>query len=88
MIPIFKAKLINCFVLLLLFFSFMVYAKIDTPMPRKQEWFPLNKGTIYDYGDESIHKVFFFPVDEARWDGSKITPKEWRMLTDFQKVAF
>jgi len=50
--------------------------------------FPKNKSSIYQYKQDDIPDVCFFPPDKARWDGSKITSKEWGMLTDFQKASF
>jgi hypothetical protein len=50
--------------------------------------FPKNRGTIYAYSSDDIPDICFFPKDKARWDGSKITAKEWQMLTDFQKTMF
>lgn len=46
------------------------------------------EGTIYSYGDEDIPEVFFFPKEKSRWDGSKVTMREWYMLTDLQKERF
>lgn len=50
--------------------------------------FPKNKNSTYEYDDNNIPEICFFPADKARWDGSKITAKEWSMLTDFQKTIF
>jgi len=50
--------------------------------------FPQNTGSSYEYSQDNIPDVCFFPIDKARWDGSKITAKEWKMLTDFQKTMF
>lgn len=47
-----------------------------------------NEGSIYAYSESDIPEVFFFPKDKARWDGSKITMREWYMLTDLQKEKF
>lgn len=44
--------------------------------------------SIYSYSDSNIPEVFFFPKDRARWDGSKVTMREWYMLTDLQKEKF
>lgn len=50
-----------------------------------------NKGTPYEY--DHIPTVCFFswfgfPQDKARWDGSKVTIKEWSMLTDLQRKKY
>lgn len=47
-----------------------------------------NEGSIYSYSENNIPEVFFFPKDRARWDGSKVTMREWYMLTDLQKEKF
>ena len=46
------------------------------------------EGSVYSYTDDDIPKVFFFPKDKARWDGTKVTMREWYMLTDLQKERF
>ncbi|MDD5135928.1 MAG: hypothetical protein PHX20_02615 [Candidatus Omnitrophica bacterium] len=46
------------------------------------------KGSIYSYSDSDIPEVFFFPKEKARWDGTKVTMREWYMLTDLQKEKF
>ncbi len=56
-------------------------------LEQKADPFPLNRGSIYEYGDD-IPDVCFFPVNKARWDGYKVTTKTWNQLTDFQKVMF
>lgn len=52
------------------------------------EPFPKNIGTIYDYSQDNIPEVCFFPVDKARWDGYDVTVDKWSLLTDYQKVIF
>lgn len=49
---------------------------------------PKLEGTIYAYNPDDLPEFFFFPKDKARWDGSKITMREWYMLTDLQKEKF
>ena len=46
------------------------------------------EGSIYSYGDDDIPEVFFFPKEKARWDGAKVTLREWYMLTEPQKERF
>ena len=46
------------------------------------------EGSIYSYSDSAIPEVFFFPKEKARWDGTKVTMREWYMLTDLQKAKF
>ena len=49
---------------------------------------PGPEGSIYSYDENDMPEVFFFPKDKARWDGSKVTMKEWYLLTDLQKQRF
>ncbi len=53
-----------------------------------QEPFPHNIGTIYEYSQDDIPDVCFFPTEKARWDGYDVTIDKWGQLTDFQKVTF
>ena len=46
------------------------------------------EGSIYSYNNNDIPEVFFFPKEKARWDGTKVTMREWYMLTDMQKEKF
>jgi hypothetical protein len=46
------------------------------------------ESSIYAYREDDIPEVFFFPKDKARWDGSRVTLKEWYTLTDLQKEKF
>ena len=46
------------------------------------------EGSIYAYSNNDIPEVFFFPKEKARWDGTKVTMREWSMLTDLQKEKF
>jgi len=50
--------------------------------------FPLNRGTIYEYSDDNIPDICFFPAEKAKWDGYKVMAADWKKLTDFQKEAF
>lgn len=44
--------------------------------------------SIYSYDPDNAPEVFFFPKEKARWDGSKVTMREWYMLTERQKEKF
>lgn len=44
--------------------------------------------SIYSYSQNNIPEVFFFPKERARWDGAKVTMREWYMLTEKQKEKF
>ncbi len=43
---------------------------------------------LFTYDEMNPPEVFFFPADKARWDGNKITVREWYMLSDSQKQKF
>lgn len=47
-----------------------------------------DQGSIYNYDEKNPPVVFFFPPEKARWDGNKVTMKEWYTLTDLQKEKF
>ncbi len=57
-------------------------------IPTKPCLFPKNQGSIYEYSDNNIPAVYFFPAEKARWDGYKVTNNNWDQLTDFQKTTF
>jgi len=40
----------------------------------------------YKYTTEP--KICFFPVTQAKWDGYKVTNKDWNKLTDYLKLMF
>lgn len=44
--------------------------------------------SLYVYDPIDPPDVFFFPKEKARWDGSKVTLREWYTLTDLQKQRF
>jgi hypothetical protein len=44
--------------------------------------------SIYSYNQNNAPEVFFFPKEKARWDGSRVTMREWYMLTEKQKEKF
>ncbi|MDD3905120.1 MAG: hypothetical protein PHS46_01145 [Candidatus Omnitrophica bacterium] len=46
------------------------------------------EGSIYSYREDDVPEVFFFPKERARWDGTRVTMREWYMLTDLQKERF
>ena len=80
-------------ILILLLLSTPIFAQDATTQatPKSPEGFdpfPENKGTNYEYDNEDPLGVCFFPVEKARWDGYKITNKNWHQLTDFQKTMF
>lgn len=47
-----------------------------------------NKADLFIYDEANPPEVFFFPKESARWDGTKITVREWYMLSDLQKQKF
>ncbi|MDD5120146.1 MAG: hypothetical protein PHR84_02410 [Candidatus Omnitrophica bacterium] len=40
----------------------------------------------YTYTEEP--EICFFPKDKAKWDGYRVTNKNWGRLTDYQKLMF
>ncbi|MDD4202681.1 MAG: hypothetical protein PHQ52_04365 [Candidatus Omnitrophica bacterium] len=49
----------------------------------------INKGVEqYTYDTRNPPKIWFFPVKDAKWDGAKVTVKEWNVLTDEQKRKY
>ncbi len=44
--------------------------------------------SLYSYNRDDMPDVFFFPKEGARWDGTKVTMREWYLLTDTQKERF
>ena len=44
--------------------------------------------SIYAYSESDLPQVFFFPKDKARWDGTRVTMREWYLLTPLQKQMF
>ncbi|MDD5477043.1 MAG: hypothetical protein PHG87_02380 [Candidatus Omnitrophica bacterium] len=45
-----------------------------------------NSGNIYRY-NQTPH-ICFFPKAQAKWDGYKLTNKNWNQLTEYQKLMF
>lgn len=43
---------------------------------------------LFTYDEADPPAVFFFPPDKARWDGTRITVREWYMLSELQKQKF
>lgn len=60
-------------------FLFNGCASIPGPAPKKS-------GNIYRY--DKAPDIFFFPKARAKWDGYKITNKNWSQLSDYQKFMF
>lgn len=50
--------------------------------------FAHNKGNQFEYSQDDIPEICFFPTEKARWDGYKVTNNNWNQLTDFQKFTF
>lgn len=49
---------------------------------------PKSGSSVYEYDEKDPPAVFFFPPEKARWDGSRVTIREWYMLTETQKEKF
>jgi len=75
------------FAIVLISASFLSYA-VSAGYAETKTLSGNTEGSIYAYSDNNIPEVFFFPKERARWDGSKVTMREWYMLTDLQKEKF
>ncbi|MEI8350034.1 MAG: hypothetical protein WCI77_07760 [Candidatus Omnitrophota bacterium] len=47
-----------------------------------------SEASNYEYSDNDIPAVCFFPVEKARWSGYGVTNNDWGKLTDYQKTMF
>lgn len=47
---------------------------------------PSSKAETYQYVEQP--EVCFFPKAQAKWDGYKLTNKNWNKLTDYLKLMF
>lgn len=71
----------------------MIFLSAITSFPEiclgeEKELSSSEKPGIYEYDELNPPEVFFFPPERARWDGSKVTMKEWYTLTKLQKERF
>jgi hypothetical protein len=64
-----------------------VYAQGDTESDAQAALVAPEEG-LYSYDPNNMPDVFFFPKERAKWDGSRVTVREWYMLTDTQKERF
>ncbi len=71
----------------LIIFSTMVLA-LPSESAAGVDPFPGNKGSAYAYDQKDILQVFFFPKEQARWNGYEVTSQNWPQLTDHQKDMF
>jgi hypothetical protein len=76
-------KQLIIFGVIILLFSMVALAEQEQFDP-----FPKNRGTVYEYKDDDVPAICFFPEDKARWDGSRLTAQDWPLLTDYQKAKF
>lgn len=49
---------------------------------------PQAKSSVNIYRYTDAPDICFFPKDQAKWDGYKITNKNWNLLTEYQKFMF
>jgi len=75
-----KIKALSAFILLTVF---LLTGCASTPTPAPVIQTPVN---IYRY-DQAPY-FWFFPKAWAKWDGYKITNKNWNQLSDYQKLKF
>ena len=59
-------------------------AAADVPVDAETTY----EDTLLKYDENDMPEVFFFPPEKARWNGYKITMREWYVLTDLQKERF
>lgn len=74
--PLILLLLITCFIA-------PAYAETEEETPLVQ-----GEGSIYAYDEANPPAVFFFPADKARWDGTKVSIREWYTLSELQKQKF
>ena len=49
----------------------------------------INKGASdFDYDTRNLPKYWFFPAKQAKWNGTKVTVKDWNLFTDQQKQKY
>ena len=48
----------------------------------------LDKDSVYKSHSNKLPDISFFPREKAFWDGYKVTNKNWKLLTDEQKIRF
>jgi len=68
--------------------SFCGSARAGEPEDRDAGSSITSLDSIYSYNPDNAPEVFFFPKEKARWDGSRVTMREWYMLTEKQKEKF
>lgn len=81
-------KIISTVFILSVVVSISVPAVFPETVPEEVQAVQSSSDSIYSYDDNDLPEVFFFPKERARWDGSKVTMREWYMLTDLQKEKF
>jgi len=72
-------------VLNILFSLIMSPIVVEAPPVEKKQ---IQGKGIYQYHPDQMPKFLFFPKEKARWEGEKITAKEWELLTSVQKTGF
>jgi len=58
---------------------FLLSGCVSVPAPKK---------FAVDYHYTEAPDICFFPTDQAKWDGYKITNKNWNKLDDYLKLMF
>ncbi len=58
---------------------FLLSGCVSVPAPKK---------FADDYHYTEVPDICFFPIDQAAWDGYKITNKNWNKLDDYLKLMF
>lgn len=71
-----------------IFLMMAIYAITTCACGAETDTATTDKPSYFKYDESNPPAVFFFPPEKARWDGSRITIREWYMLTDYQKQKF
>ncbi|MDD5466076.1 MAG: hypothetical protein PHP73_07060 [Candidatus Omnitrophica bacterium] len=49
---------------------------------------PAAKNSVNIYRYNRVPHICFFPAAQAKWDGYKVTNKDWDQLDEYQKLVF
>lgn len=81
-------RLFTVFTILMTALSLCNFARAEEPEDQDAGISVTPFESIYSYSQNDTPEVFFFPKEKARWDGAKVTMREWYMLTEKQKEKF
>lgn len=76
-------KLLTLLIVLCIFMSGVAVAEdLDFGMGGE------NVGTEFEWINDDIPEICFFPEDKARWNGSEVTGNDWLCLIEYQMGMF